>query len=1112
MDSKGNKRYLQKLLIINKERYRCCIMDKIESLNLKYIETSNLKNTFDVCNQNVSAIQNKIEMASSDKVTDSINLLCKLLQEYNIKNYSLIYDVILLGKQYISCKNSILKLKNCSFNEKLNENNISEIINNIYNEQNKFEEIKNNFIKEHNISIDSADDINKVILLGIKNAISENLKYINNLKELAVQEIKNEYTISLSADDDIQDRSELPLEFIIAKYPIKNVNEQILKDIGVSNTYEKICMDLKNQGNIIINSNFESIDDVDIDEFVIAYIIKYIETFPLGTVNVHVFDQNANYLYKRLMNGFMTDDASENAKKIVQVHSKLNDLSYFKNNVCDDIFKKTSVEKPDLYSIFEYDNSDVFNLIVIRNGVIDGNGYVSAETLEILKSLTDTNDTGHKCGLRFLIVDYSESSKMNLTPNNTKLLEKIAQNCEIKLNYCNGKFLYDNKEVETLNISDDIDLFVQKRVQIISEILNAKEKSYISLSDISTYYTELSLGNTMYIPVGKSGGTIIDLPFSCKDESGVTAEQCVGYIAIGQSGSGKSSFFHSLVLNGCFKYSPKDLQFWLLDFKNGGASSKYSKSGIPHIKIIAENNKVDDALCLFQMILEEMDRRSKAFNLKITDNITDYNKIATRENLEYFPRIIIAIDEVQEIFREDSASVLQKLISSISTRMRSFGIHFVMVAQNLCDGKSYMLKDAFLPSATGRICFRVSQNIPRDSGFEDEFVQRKQEISELKTGEAYVSYGKNTIKKVKMAYISTDDMLNKYFPEICKKYSEYNSMQPLVIGSKLRLTVTSLQQGTDKSYLDLIKSIKSINGCYYAIVGEDVYRMTAQYIRFSQSENSSALFLGSDKQISSSICASIALSLHFQDVCVYLFNGDRAKYQYNNDSILHPFMYVCQNITKANSFMKNYRLDELKNVIKDIYSEYLIRQDIVQKSYDDEPVFSAKFLIVNDLFGIESFNNNDMICNETVSDQSSIENRYTTETFDNEISIDEKNDPNMPVGSFREPIQSIMSILLKNGYRYNIHIILAIKGDPSIWRAYRILTEVNNVILFNDTEYADQTDNSYYLKEMLKNISNDGDETLAVWYRKKSFSKIRPIIYDMTNKSEKNSIDSIIGE
>ena len=58
-------------------------------------------------------------------------------------------------------------------------------------------------------------------------------------------------------------------------------------------------------------------------------------------------------------------------------------------------------------------------------------------------------------------------------------------------------------------------------------------------------------------------------------------------------------------------------------------------------------------------------------------------------------------------------------------------MHFVMVAQNLSDGKSYMLKDAFLPSATGRICFRVAPDIPRDSGFDEDFIQRKQEIAEV---------------------------------------------------------------------------------------------------------------------------------------------------------------------------------------------------------------------------------------------------------------------------------------------------------------------------------------------------------------------------------------------
>ena len=55
-------------------------------------------------------------------------------------------------------------------------------------------------------------------------------------------------------------------------------------------------------------------------------------------------------------------------------------------------------------------------------------------------------------------------------------------------------------------------------------------------------------------------------------------------MVIGQSGSGKSSFFHNVVIGGCYRYSPKDLQYWLLDFKFGGASSKYEFSCIPHVR------------------------------------------------------------------------------------------------------------------------------------------------------------------------------------------------------------------------------------------------------------------------------------------------------------------------------------------------------------------------------------------------------------------------------------------------------------------------------------------------------------------------------------------------
>ena len=114
-------------------------------------------------------------------------------------------------------------------------------------------------------------------------------------------------------------------------------------------------------------------------------------------------------------------------------------------------------------------------------------------------------------------------------------------------------------------------------------------------------------------------------------------------------------------------------------------------------------------------------------------------------------------------------------------------------------------------------------------------------------------------------------------------------------------------------------------------------------------------------------------------------------------------------------------------------------------------------------------------------------------------------------GQFRESIQNIMNALLKNGYRYNLHIVLAIKGDPSTWRNLHIVSEINNVVLFNDTGYAAQIENAYYLKEMLKNISNDvEEETMAVCSSKKSFSKIRPIIYKMSKQDEKDALDKLI--
>lgn len=153
--------------------------------------------------------------------------------------------------------------------------------------------------------------------------------------------------------------------------------------------------------------------------------------------------------------------------------------------------------------------------------------------------------------------------------------------------------------------------------------------------------------------------------------------------------------------------------------------------------------------------------------------------------------------------------------------------------------------------------------------------------------------------------------------------------------------------------------------------------------------------------------------------------------------------------------------------------------ELVQNSdFDETPDFENICLIVNDLFGIQQFLSNDYLegANNVSVNQSS--NRF-------DFSILETSSFDSKPTAFKEKIQDVLAKLLKDGYRYNICVVLAIKGDPGLWRNIRP-TDVNNVLLFNPTQYANSVDNQFYVREMLQNISPEtGNESLAVYINKK---------------------------
>ena len=94
--------------------------------------------------------------------------------------------------------------------------------------------------------------------------------------------------------------------------------------------------------------------------------------------------------------------------------------------------------------------------------------------------------------------------------------------------------------------------------------------------------------------------------------------------------------------------------------------------------------------------------------------------------------------------------------------------------------------------------------------------------------------------------------------------------------------------------------------------------------------------------------------------------------------------------------------------------------------------------------------------------------------------------------------------IVEKGFKYNIHVVASIRRSSRNWYASNTFL-LSRLLLFNENDFATDLDNSFYVKEMLKNVSNNGyNETLAVWFTKKSLSKIRPIIFDRKNNDIKN--------
>ncbi len=196
------------------------------------------------------------------------------------------------------------------------------------------------------------------------------------------------------------------------------------------------------------------------------------------------------------------------------------------------------------------------------------------------------------------------------------------------------------------------------------------------------------------IPIGQSG---VGRTHSLKLGVG-TAQHA---IVAGKTGSGKSSMLHAIITSAVLKYSPDNLRLVLLDFKKGVEFQVYADAKLPHADIIGIESHREFGLSALEYVDGCLQRRGEMFRNKGVQDIASWNLLVPENHL---PRMLIVVDEFQELFVEDDkiSNQASLILDRIVRQGRSFGVHAILSSQTLAGAYS-------LPRTTlGQMAVRIA--------------------------------------------------------------------------------------------------------------------------------------------------------------------------------------------------------------------------------------------------------------------------------------------------------------------------------------------------------------------------------------------------------------------
>ncbi len=192
-----------------------------------------------------------------------------------------------------------------------------------------------------------------------------------------------------------------------------------------------------------------------------------------------------------------------------------------------------------------------------------------------------------------------------------------------------------------------------------------------------------SIDKAIVVPVGSSdNGELVDFTLDT-----VSHIHC---FIIGQSGTGKSVFLHDVIIGAMSKYSPEELELYLMDFKIGGVEFNRYRSE-KHVKaLLVDNSDIQITLEILRDISNKMRERGKLLRASGVSNIVEYNQVNPDKKM---PRIVFIADECHVMFPTMNSKEaklyreISEILQKIAKEGRSQGVHLVLATQTIAQAE-----------------------------------------------------------------------------------------------------------------------------------------------------------------------------------------------------------------------------------------------------------------------------------------------------------------------------------------------------------------------------------------------------------------------------------------